>query len=251
VLATTHGQVILDAIAQAATVDDAPLSAWPERFPGRWITAAQVAEMLGRSSAQLKFTLGELADAGELRIAAPWPGSIRGYQVTDDTRQHRRVEPLPPIDDREHILDALRRWADQHDGRAPSRADWSQTRDPDREWPRATKVAELFEREAGAAGVRYRRPRRCEGCSCTSGTHWRNDTGDTFCDGCFDCLGRCPRGDEGELVGPSGWQYALQLAGLEPRTGGDLHATAAQRLGRNRQVVTGGVADVHPQRFGH
>ena len=49
---------------------------------------------------------------------------------------------------------------------------------------------------------------------------------------------RCQPGRIGSLAG-----------GLEVRTGGDSQATAAQTLGRNRQMVTAGAAEVHPQYF--
>ena len=114
---------------------------------------------------------------------------------------------------RRAVIDALKRWAASHGGLAPTKRDWSRERDPDRHWPRSESVSERFAIEAEEAGVR-----------------------------CFER-------HNGQWHGTSGWQYALQLAGLEVRTGGDSHATAAQTLGRNRQMVTAGAAEVHPQYF--
>jgi hypothetical protein len=48
----------------------------------------------------------------------------------------------------------------------------------------------------------------------------------------------------------SPWQYAVEvIGGLQLRTGGDHHATRSERgqFGRNRQMVTAGAADVHPE----
>ena len=147
------------------------------------------------------------------------------------------------------MLDELRRWADTHGGVAPSRADWSAARDPGRAWPRSERVATLFQREAVLDGVRKPIYARCDICQCREGRHYTNDAGHSMWIGCFDCRGECPHGGPDGYSGPTGWQYALQLAGLDVRTGGDHHATSAQKLGRNRQMVTGGVADQHPQRF--
>lgn len=244
-------EAICFAVATAAGEDDAPLSAWPERFPGRWATAARVAELVGRSPAEARYVLVEVVKRGDIVAERPWPGDLRGYRPSPSwvAPQHAPGVPDPVHDRRQWMLDALSRWAELHDGLAPARADWSQSRDPGRKWPRADQVAAFFEAEAEERGERRFVPERCDGCSCRSGRHYRNEEGREICDGCFDCRGCCPHGDAGEWVGPSGWQYALQLAQLEVRTGGDHHATAAQTLGRNRQMVTGGVADQFPQHF--
>jgi hypothetical protein len=71
-------------------------------------------------------------------------------------------------------------------------------------------------------GVRYFVDVRCAGdCACSAGRHYTNSGGELFCDGCFACLGHCPHGTVGHWIGPSGWQYALQIAGLEVRSGID------------------------------
>jgi hypothetical protein len=125
------------------------------------------------------------------------------------------VLPEPIGDERQWMLEALNRWTRQH-RRPPRQRDWSKAQDPDRGWPRWNRVAELFEAEAIEKGLRYFRSERCAGnCPCSFGRHYSNGLGDDFCDGCFDCLGHCPHGPTGEWIGPSGWQYALQVAGLE------------------------------------
>lgn len=234
----------------AASLKDAPTSAWPDRLPGRWIPAQQIGELLGRSSGQIKLDLQRLVERGQLSAEHPWPGSLRGYQLVADC--DLCAQPLsssPGNNQRQWMLDELSRWAAMHSGRAPARADWSSQCDPDREWPRATRVAAYFETEARNAGLRYFVAERCDPCQCGTDRHYINDTGEMVCMGCFDCRGECPHGDMGHWAGPSGWAYALQLAALELRTGGDHHATAAQQLGRNRKMVTGGAADQHPQHF--
>lgn len=240
--------------AVVAAVDDpnAPASAWPDRFPGRWATAARIAEIVGRSGPEIAHTLRELGEKGEIVSAQPWPGNLRGYRPAANSAEPLfavATTPPTPENTRQWMLDELRRWAATHDGAAPSRADWSKSRDPDRHWPRSTRVAELFEGEAMDTGQRWFTKERCENCECATGRHYRNEHGAEFCEGCFDCLGECPHGDNGEWHGPSGWRYALQLAGLEVRTGADMRATPARTLGRNRQMVTGGAADQRPQHF--
>lgn len=217
----TLGAAICKAVAAAVLEPDAPLSAWPERYPGRWATAARVAELIGRSTAQVNYHLQELVEAGELSIAHPWPGGPRGYQPA-----HRWIDETPlfavpdePADEREWLLGELRRWASLHDGSAPRQKDWAKENDPDRKWPRWDRVAEFFNGEALDNGTRYWVDERCApDCACSTGRHYTNSTGDVFCDGCFDCRGRCPHGNVGHWVGPSGWRYALQLAGLDVRT---------------------------------
>ena len=148
--------------------------------------------------------------------AAPWPAGLRGYQPV--VRAHDApLFALPETisDERQWLLDELARWASLHGGSAPRQIDWSKGRDPGGMWPRWDRVADFFEAEAFGKGVRTFVIRRCAlDCACSKGRHYSNEDGDVFCDGCFDCLGRCPHGDVGELVGPSGWRYALQVAGF-------------------------------------
>ena len=211
---------ICKAVAVAVAEKDAPRSAWPGRYPGSWATAARIAEILGCSSAQVTYHLQELVESGEIVSANPWPGAIRGYQPTHVRVDEPLLFALPELvaDERQWMLDELRRWASLHGGRAPRQKDWSKENDPDRAWPRWDGVANFFEREARSNGIRYWVDERCApDCPCSSDRHYKNVAGEVFCDGCFDCLGHCPHGDNGHWIGPSGWQYALQLAGLDVR----------------------------------
>lgn len=212
---------ICNAVAAAIRESDAPLSAWPEEYPGRWATAARISELLGHSTAQISYHLQELVDGGDLVSAQPWPGGSRGYQPAElSTNASLFALPEQVVDERQWLLDALQRWATVHGGLAPRQADWSKANDPERNWPRWDRVAEFFEAEAISLKVRYFVDERCTAdCRCSSGRHYSNGEGHTFCDGCFDCLGHCPHGTMGRWVGPSGWGYALELAGLEVRGG--------------------------------
>jgi hypothetical protein len=63
---------------------------------------------------------------------------------------------------------------------------------------------------------------------------------------CLDCF----HGSGCRPPEMSPWQYAVEvIGGLQLRTGGDYHATRSERahFGRNRQMVTAGAADVHPE----
>lgn len=215
---TTLGSAICKAVAAAVRERDSPLSAWPERYPRKWATATRVAELLGRRTAAVSYHLQEQVEQGELISAQPWPAGLRGYQPGSRWRDEASLFALPdPIrDERQWMLDELERWASLHDGRPPRQKDWSRAHDRGREWPRWDRVAELFGAEACKNGLRCFVPARCAvDCACPSGRHYSNSADDEFCDGCFACLGHCPHGDRGEWVGPSGWRYALQVAGLE------------------------------------
>lgn len=223
-LTASLSTAIRKAVAVAVCEENAPLSAWPDEYPGTWATAARVAEIVGCSSAKVSYHLHELVEAGDLGNASPWPGGSRGYQPAGGLADEPPLFVLPDVvaDERQWMLDELRRWASLHGGRAPRQRDWSKSNDPDRNWPRWDRVAELFEVEALNEGVRYFVDERCApNCACSTGRHYSNDEGDVFCDGCFDCLGHCPCGTVGDWVGPSGWRYALQLAGFDVRSGAD------------------------------
>jgi hypothetical protein len=205
------------AVLVAVREENAPCSAWPGKYPGAWATAVRVAEILGITSAQANSYLRELVETGSVVSASPWPGPTHGYQPAAELQREDAIFALPRVveNEREWMLNELRRWASLHDGLAPRQRDWSKERDPERGWPRWDKVAELFEQEALDKGIRYWVDERCKtDCPCSTGRHYRNDSGDVFCEGCFDCLGRCPHGTVGRWVGPSGWRYALQVAGL-------------------------------------
>lgn len=215
---TTLGSAICKAVAAVVRERDSPMSAWPERYPGRWATATRVAELLGRRTAEISYHLQEQVEQGEVMSAQPWPAALRGYQPGGRWGDEALLFALPdPIgDERQWMLDELARWALMYGGRPPRQKDWSYEYDRGREWPRWDRVAELFGAEACQKGLRYFMPARCAvDCACSSGRHYGNGAGDESCDGCFDCLGHCPHGDRGEWVGPSGWRYALQVAGLE------------------------------------
>ena len=214
----TLAEAIRSAVATVVCKGDAPMSAWPQRYPGPWATATAVAALLGRRTAEVSYHLRELVEEGEVVSAQPWPAGLRGYQpAVVDGRGSTPLFGVPnPIgDEREWMIDELRRWVRDH-GRLPRQRDWSKAQDPDRRWPRWNRVAEIFEAEAIDKGLRYFVHARCAtNCSCSSGRHYSNGAGDTFCDGCYDCLGQCPHGPSGEWAGPSGWQYALQVAELD------------------------------------
>ena len=239
------------AVAQIVEEPDALLSAWPDRFPGRWTTVALVAQITGEKSSASSIRLRELVDYGAVRVESVWPSTPRGYQLTPQAEMAE--PPGAPLssapDPRRVVIDALKRWAASHGGLAPTRGDWSHERDPDHHWPRSRSVSQRFVVEAEEAGARWFGHNQCENCTCVTDRRYIDRTGREACTGCWECQGRCPCGYGGQWHGPSGWQYALQLAGLDVRTAADSRATAAETLGRNRQMVTAGAADAHPQYF--
>jgi hypothetical protein len=102
------GPAICKAVATAVRENDAPLSAWPHRYPGRWATAARVAEFLGRSTAQVNYHLQELVEVGEVTIAHPWPGGPRGYQPAARWLDERPLVRAAPPDRGPGSVDARR-----------------------------------------------------------------------------------------------------------------------------------------------
>lgn len=179
---------------------------------------------------------------------------------------------------REGIAQAFRDWALNHDGMAPSKADWSIARDPDGLWPRPASDGFLkaIRRFAAEDGISVQTSAPClqdarqherrawhDACHAIrladgrleaqhpvlgsnielvqrwvpSDAELGPDPG-PYCQECFHGSG-CKPPDM------SPWQYAVEvLGGLRIRTGGDHHATRSERsrFGRNRQMVTGGVA---------
>lgn len=160
------------------------------------------------------------------------------------------------------IIEALTYWATLHDGLAPFKTDWSKTGDPDRLWPRASTVCEKVRKIAERRGVHttWRAPHYDEywGESCDrymvhEAVHRLRSHGLAIeeieveskvksCPECFSGIGCVP-------PDKSAWQFAIEdMAGLTVRHGSDLNSTASQvhKHGRNRQMVTGGSADVYP-----
>lgn len=224
VVGATLTDAIREAVGAIVLEPDAPTSAWPERFPGRWATTARISELIGRRTGEVSYRLHhELVESGEVVAALPWPGTTRGYQPAFGLPDRTPLIVLPDVIENETqwILDELKHWALLHGGLAPRQRDWSKERDPEGRWPRAQRVVEVFLAEACEAGLRYWVDERCApNCCPPSERHYANSDGEVFCDGCFECKGgRCPHGDVGHWVGPSGWRYALQLAGLDVRTG--------------------------------
>src|SRR5207244_13278090 len=164
--------------------------------------------------AEVSYHLQELVADGMLVSAEPWPAGTRGYQPTGQEMSLFALADLIE-DERQWFLDELARWASLNDGKPPRQVDWSKTKDPHNMWPRWDRVRDFFEIEALERGIRYFEHRRCsENCGCSRGQHYTNSDGETYCDGCFDCKGHCPHGTVGDWIGPSGWPYALEVAGL-------------------------------------
>jgi hypothetical protein len=205
-LLPTLNAAIYKAVATAVREDDAPLSAWPKRYPGRWATASRVADIVGVSLAHVSNHCRDLVATGKLIAAHPWPGGPVGYQPTDRSPETAPLFslPNPDLDERQWLLDELKRWGETHDGRTPHQPDWTERRDPERQWPRAHRVIRLFEAEAKEKGVRYFVQ---EPCDCQGACRYCRDL--EFC----DCAGPCGHGKHGGWAGISGWAYALELAG--------------------------------------
>jgi hypothetical protein len=166
------------------------------------------------------------------------------------------------------VVLALEEWSAAV-GRAPFATDWTKKHDPAGLWPRSAKVREIFGVLAVVAGARKPIIRRCHCCptreeldaeAARAHALW-----DELCqreeaagrpvrwhwleayywdvwtpeDGC--------RHEHDEWEGPSGWVFALSLAGLEPPSPRERMATPSGLAahGRNRQMVTAGV-HVHP-----
>lgn len=178
-----------------------------------------------------------------------------------EATRSRLTEPKPRrqwSDD--EILAALRRWAALHAGLAPSRAEW--TSNPD--WPSAETVNARFLPRAVEAGARreVRTPCDCPPVVLRCGeplytepyvSEARVDMGcpEGFCTGHEEPLHGPDSSRHWAWEGLSGWQFAIELAGLEVRR---TAATASERsrFGRNRQMVTGdGLSDRLPGSVKH
>lgn len=141
------------------------------------------------------------------------------------------------------MLAALREWADNHGGQAPRRSDLTPQR-VGNAYPTTAQVDALFAPLAIEAGLRTHHPcpnglnptqPASSDCPCLRGAcTWYRQT-----DGTLKHLEPACRGSY--VTGISGWRYALGLAGLDVRHAADGLATnAAEPVGRNRQMVTGG-----------
>lgn len=154
------------------------------------------------------------------------------------------------------VVAAIQRWAAEHDGLPPRVSDWTPAGDPRSLWPRSSRVKEMFAPMAEASGMRHWVP-GTGSCPCWCHQpnygymeiHASDDLGRTWSrpaePGELDCAcaSRCAgEGTGGYWAGLSGWEYAVYLAGHEPRRGNDHHATRSMKnaFGRNRQIVTGG-----------
>lgn len=155
------------------------------------------------------------------------------------------------------IVEAFNNWAASHDGLAPSKRDWSKAGDPDHKWPRAGTVCEVAKKVARERGVRTSRwaPHHDQARE----TSLLLEAGrilerrDKVVQG-LDELEYCEECAHGSGCMPadkSPWQFAVEdMAGLSVRQGSDMNSTPGQRHkhGRDRQMVTGGKADVYPSR---
>jgi hypothetical protein len=171
-----------------------------------------------------------------------------------------------------------------HDGKAPSKADWSHRRDPERHWPRSDgdSFRNAVERLAKEDGITLTSTAPCRGDDEQAARMlWhRAQHATATSDGRLERTVPLILGSRVEIVerwephevelgpdpGPycdecfhgngcrppdtSAWQYAVEvIGGLTLRSGGDFHATRSRRaeFGRNRRMVTGGAADAYPE----
>jgi hypothetical protein len=240
-----------------------------EVVDGRFAITISVdpAEAAGMTYGQRERWLGKLAERRLAEVIPPRPPRTGGSK-------QNRWKPYT----RDRIVQAFREWAKHHDGKAPSKADWSVVRDPDGFWPRAASDSFLKTIKALAVedGVSLERTSPCrENPKELARRAWHEATCATrladgrleattpihgssvevverwvpsdfevgpdpgpYCEECF-------HGSGCQLPAMSPWQYAVEvLGGLWLRTGGDFHATRSERsrFGRNRQMVTGGAA---------
>jgi hypothetical protein len=236
-------------------------------------------EAASKTYGQRERWLGKLAEEQLAEVVAPRPPLTGGSQ-------RNRWKPYT----RENIAQALKAWAQLHDGKAPTKRDWSHERDPESMWPRPSgenfiaavkgmahadginlnrraphkndpdHLARLRWREVQSvkrlADGRLESPQGRRG-QMEAVVRWEPNADEAaeiealqnspdpgqYCLDCFHGSGCQPP----EM---SPWQYAVEvIGGLQLRTGGDQHATRSERAqyGRNRQMVTAGAADVHPE----
>jgi hypothetical protein len=227
------------------------------------VDRAEIAEM---TYGQREKLLGGLAEEQLAQIVPP-------RHSESDASRRNRWKPYT----RETIALAFKKWSRLNDGRAPSKADWSAERDPDSQWPRPEsetfrKALEKTATEDGislsttaphrndpehearaewhTANYQYERA-QTEGNDAVTLGNWGRfrylaPDGEDPGPYCLDCF----HGSGCKPPDMSLWQYAVEVIGdLRMRIGSDFHATRSERdrFGRNRQMVTGGAADVHPR----
>lgn len=159
-LLPTLSEAVHKAVATAVRENDAPLSAWPEVYPGQWATASRICELVGVPMGNISPHLRDLVATGKVRAENVWPGEVRGYQPTAASPETTPLFAIPDLrkDERQWLLDELRRWGETHDGRRPRKVDWTNKRDPAHEWPRSYRLVEFFDFEARENGFHCYEP---------------------------------------------------------------------------------------------
>ncbi|HMJ02284.1 MAG TPA: hypothetical protein VK506_05045 [Conexibacter sp.] len=146
-------------------------------------------------------------------------------------------------EEREAYLEALRSWGLATDGEGPARADWSATRDPYGHWPRSERVAHAFrwcDCEQSRVDRMITVPISWDDPTLTPELRASLELGYAYA---WTDNPAYPK----ECTCPSGWQRAIDTAGLAPSTGRNRTTRSElSRHGRNRQMVTAGVADARP-----
>lgn len=230
-------------------------------------------EMAEMTYGQRERWLGKLAEAKLAEQVPPRPPKS-GAKRTDRWKPYTR----------ESLAAAFKEWASLHGGKAPSKADWSHARDPERRWPRPDggSFHHAIEKLAAEDGVALRSTAPCRQDpeqqarrAWHEAKHARKAADGKLESPAVSILGSrvevVERWEPSEFeLGPdpgpycaecfhgsgcrppdmSPWGYAVEvIGGLQRRTGGDHHATRSRRdeFGRNRQMVTAGAADVYPE----
>lgn len=263
---------------------------FPEHPRGGSATAA-LGAMVGRVGSdqiEISFTV-DREEAADMTLGQRerWLGKLAEEQLGRQipprpSKSGARTDRWMPYT-RESIAAAFQEWARLHDGKAPVKADWSHSRDPERRWPRpeGESFHAAIDGMARQDGITLRSTAPCRDkpeerarlywheaqhaieaadgrLEATVGIlrsgeeiveRWEPSDVEVgpdpgpYCQECFHGSGCRP-------ADMSRWQYAVEVVGgLTLRNGGDFHATRSRReeFGRNRQMVTGGAADVHPE----
>jgi hypothetical protein len=228
------------------------------------VDAQEAAEM---TYGQRERWLGKLAEA-QLAEAIPPRPPKSGYKKRDGWMPYTRKT----------IAAAFAEWSRLHDGKAPSKADWSHGRDPERRWPRphGESFSEVIAKLAAEDGISLKRTAPCRDdpeqqarIAWHEAQHARKTAdgrlereGVRILGSRVDLVERwepadfelgedpgrycaeCFHGSGCRPADISPWQYAVEeIGGLRLRGAADFHATPSRRdeYGRNRQMVTGGV----------